>query len=280
MRNKLLSIVFLLALLATAACTPQVTPTAAPTEAVTAAPTAEPVTLTVMAAASLTESFTEIGAMFEAQNPGIKVVFNFAGSQQLVEQLNQGAAADVFASASSKYMTSAVDAGLVKSENSKVFARNSLAVIFPKDNPAGITTLQDLMKTGLKLDLADESVPVGKYSVEFLDKASADTSFGADYKDNVLKNVVSYEDNVKAVLNKVALGEADAGIVYLTDITANVKDSVGTLEIPDELNSIATYPLARLTASQNSDLADAFVAFILSPEGQTVLSKYGFLPPQ
>ncbi len=288
MRSKLLSVLLLFTLLL-AACTPQATaaPTAAPTAAEAAtqapAPTQEPTevqprTLTVLAAASLTESFTELGKMFEAQNPGVTVSYSFAGSQQLAQQLGQGAEADVFASANNKQMTAVVDAGRVDKDAPQVFVKNRLVVIYPKDNPAGLTELKDLAKPGIKLDLGDQSVPVGQYSVDFLDKAVQDPDYGASFKDDVLKNVVSYEDNVKAVVTKVSLGEADAGIVYLTDITADAADKVGMMDIPDDLNTIATYPIAPISDSKNADLADAFVAFILSPDGQQVMANYGFVP--
>ncbi|NMC30257.1 MAG: molybdate ABC transporter substrate-binding protein [Pelolinea sp.] len=279
MRSKVLSICLLFTILMSAACTTQAaaTPTEAPTEAPSSTPVEER-TLTVMAAASLTESYTEIGALFESQNPGVTVTFNFAGTQALVEQLTQGAEADVFASANTKYMNAAVDAGLVAADTAQTFAYNKLVVIYPKDNPAGIAELKDLAKSGLKLDLADSSVPVGQYSLDFLDKAAADAAYGTAYKDAVLSNVVSYEENVKAVVTKVSLGEADAGIVYLTDVTADAAESVSKLDIPDELNTIATYPVAPLTASKNADLAQAFVNLVLSSEGQTILAKYGFVP--
>jgi molybdenum ABC transporter molybdate-binding protein len=295
MRNKILSIALLFVLLVSVACTPQATPTVAvevptsipatkvPATAVptTVPPTAVPVeerTLTVLAAASLTESFTEMGTLFESQNPGVTVVFSFAGSQALAEQLGQGAEADVFASASKKYMEAAVTSERVLADASKPFVYNRLVVIYPKGNPGGITELKDLAKAGLKLDLADVSVPVGQYSVDFLDKAVADPAFGATFKDDVLKNVVSYEENVKSVLAKVVLGEADAGIVYVTDITADAKESVATIEIPDALNTIATYPIAPISDSKNAELAQAFVDLVLSQEGSAILSKYGFIP--
>jgi molybdenum ABC transporter molybdate-binding protein len=266
----------------TAAAEPTaVPPTAAPTVAEpTTAPTApaEGKTLTVLAAASLTESFTELGQTFETQNPGVKVSFSFAGSQQLAQQLGQGSDADVFASASGKYMTAAIDAKRVNKDDSQTFVKNRLVVIFPKDNPAGLKELNDLSKAGLKLDLADKSVPVGQYALDFLDKAVKDAAFGATYKDDVLKNVVSYEDNVKAVVTKVSLGEADAGIVYVTDITADAKEKVATLDIPDALNTVASYPIAPISDSKNPELAKAFVDLVLSADGQAVLAKYGFVP--
>ena len=307
MRSKVLSLILLIVLLATAACAPQATPaaTAAPTVAAatlvptatavpaTAAPTASAVpatataapaattasakTLTVLAAASLTESFTELGKTFEAQNPGVKVAFSFAGSQQLAQQLDQGADADVFASASKKYMDAAVTSKRVNKDDPKTFVTNRLVVIFPKANPAGIKELKDLAKAGLKIDLEDKSVPAGQYSLDFLDKAVKDSGFGAGFKDAVLKNVVSYETDVKAVVSKVALGEADAGIVYITDFNS-ASDKLGKMDIPDALNTVAVYPIAAISDSKNTDLAKAFVALVLSPDGQAVMAKYGFVP--
>jgi len=308
MRSKVLSLLLLIVLLASAACIPQATPTSPttapetvaatqapvptaipPTEApITVPPTQAPTqtppsakTLTVLAAASLTESFTELGKMFETQNPGVKVSISFAGSQQLAQQLNQGVDADVFASASPKYMDAAVTSKRVNEEDAKTFVKNRLVVIFPKDNPAnpaGLKELKDLAKPGLKLDLADKAVPVGQYALDFLDKAVKDPGFGPQFKDNVLKNVVSYEDNVKAVVTKVSLGEVDAGIVYVTDVTVAAAQKIGKLDIPDALNTVATYPIAPIFDSKNIDLAKAFVALVLSPDGQAVMSKYGFIP--
>lgn len=256
--------------------------TAATAVATEAAATASSGTATgemnVFAAASLTESFQELGKTFEAANSGAKVTFNFAGSQQLVQQITQGAPADVFAAANAKTMSDAIAAGDVVSGTQRTFVRNRLVVVYPKDNPGGIHELKDLAKPGLKLDLAAKEVPVGQYSLDVLDKASKDEAIGATFKDDVLKNVVSYEENVKVVLSKVALGEADAGIVYTTDITQNVADKIGRIDIPDPLNTIASYPIAAIKGSKNADLAAKFVAFILSPDAQQVLAKYGFIP--
>ena len=285
MHSKVLSLMLLILLLASAGCTPQAAPSAPTTAPTTVSTTLAPTqpssgskTMTVLAAASLIESFTELGKMFETQNPGVKVSFNFAGSQQLAQQLDQGAGADVFASASPKYMDAAVTSKRVNKVDAKTFVKNRLVVIFPKDNPAGLKALTDLANPGLKLDLADKSVPVGQYALDFLDKAVKDPGFDPQFKVNVVKNVVSYEDNVKSVLTKVSLGEVDAGIVYVTDITAAAAAKVGKLDIPDALNIIATYPIAPISDSKNADLAKAFVALVLSPEGQQVLAKYGFIP--
>jgi molybdate transport system substrate-binding protein len=285
-RAKILVILFAILALAATACAPAVQPSTTPSSAGTPGPTQSATvgsspqgntTLTVLAAASLTESFGEIGKLFEVRNPGVKVAFSFAGSQQLAQQLGQGAPADVFASASPKYMDSAVQAGRVNKGAGKTFVQNRLVVIYPKDNPAGLKELKDLAKPGLKLDLADKSVPVGQYSLDFLDKAVKDPSFDPAFKDNVLKNVVSYEDNVKSVLTKVSLGEADAGIVYVTDITPDASGKIMKIDIPDALNTVATYPIAPISDSKNATLAKAFIDLVLSPDGQAIMARYGFI---
>jgi molybdate transport system substrate-binding protein len=162
----------------------------------------------------------------------------------------------------------------------RTFARNRLVVITPVDNPAGITTLQDLAKPDIHIVIAAAAVPVGAYSLDFLAKASASVDFGSAYSETVLSNVVSYEENVRSVLSKVLLGEADAGIVYTSDIFGESAGQVAQIDIPDELNTIAGYPIAPVADSANFELAQAFVEFVLSPEGQAVLAGYGFMPIQ
>jgi len=238
----------------------------------------EPANLTVFAAASLTDAFNEIGQKFTAEHPGVTFTFNFAGSQQLAQQLGQGAPADIFASANKKQMDVTIEAGRVVSGTQKTFVRNRLVVVYPKDNPAGLTRLQDLAKPGLKLILAAKEVPVGQYALDFLNKAITDTAFSPTYMDEVLKNVVSYEDNVKSVLTKISLGEGDAGIVYTSDVTGENADKVGRLDIPDKLNTVATYPIAVVKDSAASKQAQAFVDYVLSATGQEVLTRYGFIP--
>lgn len=233
-------------------------------------------TLTVFAAASLTDAFTEIGGQFDAANPGVTTVFNFAGSNALATQINEGAPVDIFASANNTQMTAAVESGRVNADAPTQFVSNRLVVVFPADNPGGIESLQDLAREDVLIVLAAEEVPVGGYSLEFLDKASADPVFGATFREDVLANVVSYEENVRSVLNKVALGEADAGIVYTSD-AAGV-EGVSQLDIPDALNVLAQYPIAVLNDSANPDAAAAFISYILGPEGQAVLADYGFGP--
>jgi molybdate transport system substrate-binding protein len=269
-----------------AACGTAATPTAAPTAvpptattAPTAVPptaTAAPRTLTVYAAASLTGSFQEIGKDFEAANPGVTVKFNFAGSQVLRTQIEQGATPDVFASADETNMTTLVSENLVASGAAQDFATNLLIVILPPTNPANVQTLQDLAKPGLKLVLEDPSVPAGNYAREILANMSKDPTYGANFATQVLANVVSNETDVKVVVSKVDLGEADAGIVYVTD--AEAAPDLKTIAIPSSYNVIAHYPIAALSKAPNADLASAFVAYVLSADGQAVMKKWGFSP--
>jgi molybdate transport system substrate-binding protein len=233
-------------------------------------------TLTVFAAASLNGPFSELGQNFEAVHSGVKVTFNFAGSQTLSAQIMQGAEADVFASANHAEMDKLVADGLVAQGSDVVFVTNSLVVISPPDNSAGLQSLQDLARPGLKMVLADATVPAGKYALQALDKMAADPAFGGDFKTRVLSNVVSHEIDVKVVAAKVSLGEADAGIVYISDSVAS--PDLKTIAIPENLNVVAAYPIAALVNAPGRDLASAFVAYVLSPEGQAVLMKWGFAP--
>ncbi len=235
-------------------------------------------TLTVLAAASLSEAFAELASRFEAAHPGVRVALSLAGSQQLAQQLAQGAPGDVFASANTQEMDRVVQAGRVTAGSARVFAHNRLTVVLPRDNPAGLVRLQELARPGLKLVLAAAEVPVGQYALQFLEKASQDARFGPAFQGDVLTNVVSYEENVKSVPTKVELGEADAGIVYATDAASASAAQVSHIEIPEELNCVAEYPIAPLADAAQPALAQEFVRFALSPEGQQVLAKHGFAP--
>ncbi len=234
----------------------------------------EPVTLTVFAASSLTDAFTEIGAAFETANPGVTVTFNFAGSQALRTQIEEGAPVDVFASANTKEMDILVSNGFIEHGTPLLFLTNKLVVILPADNPAEIASLEDLAKPGTKLVFAAEEVPVGNYSRQALELMNA--TYGADFKDKVIANIVSNEDNVKQVLAKVQLGEADAGIVYTSDAVA--APELQNIEIPVEVNVLAKYPIAALNESAHAEVSEAFIAYALSEEGQAVLAKWGFGP--
>ena len=234
----------------------------------------EPRTLTVFAAASLTDAFTEIGSDFESLHSGVTVTMNFAGSQALSTQIEEGAPADVFASANAAQMDAVVASGFVAENAPKMFLINALVIILPVGNPAGVESVESLANPGLKLVIAAEEVPVGKYSRQTFDLM--DASFGNGFKDKLLANVVSNEDNVKQVVTKVQLGEADAGIVYTSDAVA--APELPTVEIPAKLNVIAQYPIAPLVESANPDLASTFVDYVLSSGGQAVLKKWGFGP--
>jgi molybdate transport system substrate-binding protein len=229
-------------------------------------------TLTVLAASSLTDAFGELEGTFEEQNPDTDVVTSFAGSSELLAQIEQGAPADVFASADEAKMETAVDEDLVSEP--RTFARNRPVVIVPRDNPAGIGELRDLATPGTGLVLAQDGVPITEYAKEVLTNAGAE--YGEDFEQRVLDNIVSREANVRASANRVALGEADATFVYVTDVTPDIQDQVEVIEIPQDLNVTATYPIATVTESQNRDLAQEWVDLVLSDEGQEVLEKYGF----
>ena len=265
-RKNELSLFVLILSLVLSACGNAATPAAGSTPA--------PRTLTVYAAASLTDAFTEIGKAFETSHPGVTVVFNFGGSQNLRTQIEQGAPADVFASANNTEMTPLITGKKVQESAPQIFLTNQLVVILPANNPASISSLEDLAKPGLKIVLAAEEVPVGKYARQVLDNLNA--TLGTDYKDKVLTNVVSNEDNVKQVVAKVHLGEADAGIAYISDTAA--APELQKIDIPSDVNVIAEYPIAPLIESANSDLAAEFVAYVLSPDGQARLKKWGFTP--
>ena len=221
-----------------------------------------PAEIKVFAAASLTAAFTELGAQFTAADGGTRVSFNFAGSQALATQIQQGAPADVFASAD---VPNIDKVGRLVGDP-QVFAGNLLQIVVEKGNPKGVKGLDDLAGSDLKVVLAAEEVPAGKYAKQILDRAG------------VSVRPVSREDNVKAVVTKVSLGEADAGIVYVTDVTAG-GDQVEGVDIPEEQNVVATYPIATVKASKAQDKAQAFMDLVLSDQGQQVLKKYGFLPP-
>ncbi len=236
--------------------------------------------LIIFSAASLTEAFTELSIAFEAEQPDVEIVLNFAGSQQLAQQLGQGAPADIFASADERQMTAVITAGRVEAGAERPFATNRLVVVFPNDNPGNVQTLTDLAKPGLRLLLAAPEVPVGQYAQEFLDKAAAEPTYGPTYADGVRNNVVSFEENVRAVLSKIILGEGDGGIVYESDLSAETAATLRQLPIPESLNVIASYPIAPISDSNHPELTAAFIEFVLSPDGQAILAAHGFGPPK
>lgn len=225
---------------------------------------ARPEDLRVFAAASLTDAFTEIGQTVEDARPGLSVTFNFAGSQRLATQIVEGAPADVYASADTEQMAAVTDAGRVA--RTSTFATNRLAIAVEPGNPRGVATLADLARDDVTVVLAAAQVPAGRYARDALDAAGVSVS------------PVSLETDVRAVLTKVALGEADAGIVYTSDVTA-AADRVDSVEIPERDNVIATYPIGALADAANPDAARAFIAAVLSDEGRATLTRLGFGPP-
>ena len=233
--------------------------------------------LTVYAAASLTKAFSAIEQSFEAANPEIDVQLSFAASNQLRTQIAEGAPADVFASASGVDMQTLVEAGSIDATQVVPFARNRLVVVYPQANPGKLGALADLARPGVKLIVADAQVPAGAYTFAMLDRLSADQAFGSDFRRQVEANIVSRELNVKQVVAKIRLGEAEAGIIYVSDVTADLAPLVGQIAIADQFNQIVTYPIAPLKASAHPASAAQFVAYVLSAAGQAELTRYGFL---
>ncbi|MGQ9928183.1 MAG: molybdate ABC transporter substrate-binding protein [Chloroflexaceae bacterium] len=275
--------ILLLMVSACGAAPPQA-PNAIPATSVsTTAPTAAPIMTTlsgnimIFAASSLTNAFETIGAAFKAVYPTTEITFNFASGQQLANQIAQGAPADVFATANRNHMQLVIDSGDVVNGADQLFARNRLVVITSLENPANITTFQDLAQPGLRLILGDSTTSAGQNSLTVLARASALPAYTTAFSPTVLANVVSYESTVRAVLAKIVLGEGDAGIVFTTDAAVEAA-RIQQIAIPDDVNVITTNFIAPIAASPNPALAQAFVAYVLSAKGQKILASYGFIP--
>jgi len=221
--------------------------------------------ITVFAASSLTESFDEIAKQFEKKYPDVSVKFDYDASSNLATQINQGAPADVFASADRDNLQKTIDSGAV-TPPPIVFAKNRLEIAVEKGNPKKIKGLADLQKAGLVVVLCADQVPCGKYAAESLGNAGVSVS------------PASKEENAKATLGKVSIGEADASIVYVTDVKAS-KGTTSGVKIADKVNVVATYPMGIVKDSQNATAAKAWVQFVRSKDGQKTLRKFGFLPP-
>ncbi len=240
------------------------------------APSAAPVELTVYGAASLKGALEKAEAAFETAYPGTTVTVSTDSSSALETQIEQGAPADVFLSADTTNPKKLVDAGLADGA-AVTFAGNKLTVIVPSDNPAKIESPADLAKSGVKVIAAGDEVPITKYAKQLVDNLAKDSGYPADYVAAYAQNVASKEDNVKAVVAKIELGEGDAGIVYVTDAKASTK--VATVDVPDAANVPATYAGVVVKASKNLDSAKAFLDWFAGPDGQAILSGFGFLPP-
>jgi len=231
--------------------------------------------ITVFAAASLTEAFTAIGTAFERATHA-NVHFSFGGSDTLATQIAQGAPADVFASANQAQMNLVAGKGLIVGTPT-VFVRNRLVVIVPRNNPAHVVNLADLGNPGVNLVLAAPGVPVGKYARAAFAVMATDAAFGQDFLKRITANTKSDETDVKAVAAKVSLGEADAGVVYVTDVTPQVAAKVRQIPIPAPFNQVAAYPIAVTKNAQNAALARRFVDYVLSSAGKSALAHRGFI---
>jgi molybdate transport system substrate-binding protein len=233
------------------------------------------ITLTVLAASSLTDAFGELAKTFEQRYPGTEVRMSFESSSTLLTQIQQGAPADVFASAAQEEMDEAARDGLVAGEP-EVFVENREVVIVPEANPAKIETLRDVAKPGVRLVLAEDGVPAADYALEILGNANAEYRSG--FERDVLANVVSREADVRASVNRVVVRDADATFGYASDYTPDIRDRTRVVQIPPDLNIVATYPIAVLEDAKEPDLAREWVNLVTSDEGQRVLEKWGFEP--
>ena len=231
--------------------------------------------LTVFAAASLTRAFTEAAAAFEQEHPEFSVILNFDGSQRLRVQLDHGARADVFASADERQMDLARESRLLATDP-VTFATNTLVVAVSTQTRSTVHSLSDLAGEDVKLVMAHPEVPAGGYAKAVIASLSEDPNFGPKYSAQVLENIVSQEPNVRGVLQKVALGEADAGFVYASDVLS--ADNILALSVPSEANVVAVYPIAVLRDAVSQEAALMFIQFLTSPSGQRILQAHGFGP--
>ncbi len=272
MRASLLLLVALVGMVLAGCAVQLITPTR---DAATPAAQQENRELVIFAASSLTDALDALTAAFVAQTPGVTVVTNYAGSSSLAAQLLEGAPADLFAPANLDQMETVAAAGLLASEP-RLFTGNRLTVIVPADNPAAVSSWRDLARPDVRLVLAIPGVPVRAYTDELLAALREDPAFGPTFVDAVYANVVSEEANVRQVAAKIALGEADAGLVYASDVTSQLSEAVAELALPDGYSITAAYPLALLTAAREPEAAAAFIDFVLSEAGQSILQQWGF----
>lgn len=284
MRSRLAVLVAILAFIV-AACSggassspgrPAATPAATLSSAPASATPAAAVDLEIYGAASLKGALEKAKTAYEAAVPGVTLTISTDASSALATKIEQGAPADVFLSADTKNPQTLVDRGLTDGPAVN-FADNKLTVIVPGDNPAGITTPADLAKAGVKVIAAGDEVPITKYATQLVANLAKEAGYPADFAAAYAANIVSREDNVKAVVAKVELGEGDAGIVYVTDAKASAK--VTTVDVPDAANVLATYAGVVVKGSPNAAAAQAFLTWFAGPAGQALLTSFGFLLP-
>jgi molybdate transport system substrate-binding protein len=248
----------------------------APTTATSVAPSAAPAALTIYGAASLQGVLAKVKTAYEAAEPGTTLTISTDSSATLETQIEQGAPADVFLSADITNPKKLVEAGLTAGA-AVTFAGNKLTIIVPTANPAGITSPKDLAKTGVKVIAAGDAVPITKYATMLVANLAKVSGYPADFVAKYTANIASKEDNVKAIVAKIELGEGDAGIVYVTDAKASTK--VTTVDVPNSANVPATYAGVVVKASKYGAAAQAFLTWFAGPDGQAILSSFGFLPP-
>jgi len=234
--------------------------------------------LMIFAAASLTGVVGDIETIFEESHPGVSVTTNCDSSATLETQIKEGAYADVYLPASVKNMDNLVKEEMIDTESVTLYGTNKLAIIVPIDNPAEITGLADLAKPGVKIVSETSEVPVRKYTEQVLNKTLNSTEYGQAFVDAFRANVFSEETNVAGATTKVALGEADAGITYYSDVTKDLADKIIIIDIPEDLNVVATYKAGILSESVNEELADEYIGLLTSEEGKSVLKDYNFNP--
>jgi molybdate transport system substrate-binding protein len=237
----------------------------------------QPKELTVFCAASLKGAFDEIGQMYRNET-SINVAFDFDGSQLLRSQIENGAYANIFVSANKKQMDLLKNKGFMNNSSVSVFTKTKPVIIVPKNNPAKIENISDLAKNDLKVVIGTKDVPIGDYTLQILARLANDSAFGPEFKKKFMANVVSQEINVNYITSKVALGEADAGIAYDSDITKDLAAKITKIEIPDKYNVIAEYPMGILKQSKYPAQAQEFINLVKSDRGMAVLEKYGFEP--
>jgi len=279
MRSRLCAVLSVLAVVLVACsasgATSPTAPAASPTTASTA-PSAATAELTIYAASSLKSALDKARTEYEAANPGAKLVISTDASSALETKIEQGAPADVFLSADTANPQKLVDKALANGSLTN-FAKNKLTVIVPKDNPAKIQTPADLAKAGVKVIAAGDAVPVTKYANQLVGNLAKEPGYPPDFVDAYNANIASREDNVSAIVAKVGMEQGDAGIVYMTD--TNAQADVAPVDVPPDANVIATYAGAVVKSSANPSASNAFLTWLAGPDGQAVLSGFGFLPP-
>ena len=261
---------------ASPATSPSTAPSVAHSVGASPPPSAAPAALSIFAAASLKGALEKAKTAYESAQPGTTITLSLDSSSALETQIEQGAPADVFLSADTTNPKKLVDAGLA-SGAAVTFAANKLTIIVPTATSAGVASPADLAKAGIKIVAAGDEVPITKYAKQLIDNLAKEPGYPADFAAKVAANVVSKEDNVKAVVAKIELGEGDAGIVYVTDAKASTK--ITTVPVPESANVPATYAGVVVKASPNAVAAGAFLDWLAGPDGRAILAGFGFLPP-